>query len=110
MHSTYQDELLSKIETKYGRNNCLLNIPYKPRRETVAAFRLFTEYDCLAAHLYRIGILTEAAYPCMTKEMSLWTDTTCVPVELSTKIRNHRGIGRRVDFEDDNLRLSHELV
>ncbi|GFS70208.1 uncharacterized protein NPIL_216871 [Nephila pilipes] len=63
MQPTYQDELLSKIKIKYGRNNYLLDIPHKPRREAVAAFPLFTRYDCLAAHLYRIGILTEAACP-----------------------------------------------
>ncbi|GFT05469.1 hypothetical protein NPIL_66151 [Nephila pilipes] len=51
-----------KQKTKYGRKNCLLDIPDKPRREEVAAFRLFTGYDYHAAYLYRIGILNEAAY------------------------------------------------
>ncbi|GFT28187.1 hypothetical protein NPIL_101201 [Nephila pilipes] len=67
MRSMYQDELLSKIKTKYGRNNCLLDISDKPRREAVAVFRLFTEHDCLTAHLYRIDILTEAACPLCKK-------------------------------------------
>ncbi|GFT63033.1 reverse transcriptase domain-containing protein [Nephila pilipes] len=35
-------------------------VPDKPRREAGADFRLFTGHDCLAAHLYLIGILTEA--------------------------------------------------
>ncbi|GFU45539.1 hypothetical protein NPIL_175921 [Nephila pilipes] len=39
----------------------------KLRREVVAAFRLFAGHDCLAVHLYRIGILTEAACPCVRK-------------------------------------------
>ena len=59
----YQNELLSKMEIKYVRNNCLLNTPGKLRREAETAFRLFKWHDCLAAHLYRIGILTEAACP-----------------------------------------------
>ena len=37
--------LLPKIETKYGRNNLLLHMPEKPRRETVAVFRLLTKHD-----------------------------------------------------------------
>ncbi|GFT32268.1 hypothetical protein NPIL_632581 [Nephila pilipes] len=67
MLSTYRDGLLSKIETKYGRNNCLLDIPYKPRWKAEAAFRLFTGHDCLAAHLNRNGILAEAACPLCEK-------------------------------------------
>ncbi|GFT43220.1 hypothetical protein NPIL_311541 [Nephila pilipes] len=47
--------------------------------------------------------------PCVTKEMSLWTNTTCVSMELSAEIRNHRDIGKREDIWGDNLRLSHEL-
>lgn len=38
---------------------CLQNsniIPEEPRNSAVAAFRLLTGHDCLAAHLYRIGI------------------------------------------------------
>ncbi|GFU40074.1 hypothetical protein NPIL_219231 [Nephila pilipes] len=108
MRSTYQDELLSKIKTKYGRNNCLLNISHKFRRDTVAAFHLFMGHDCLDTHLYRIDILTEAAYLCVTKEMSLSTNTTCIPMKLFSEIRNHRDIGRRDDFWGDNLPLSKE--
>ncbi|GFU26759.1 uncharacterized protein NPIL_331291 [Nephila pilipes] len=67
MWSTCKDELLSKIETKYGRNNSLLDIPDKPRWEAVAAFHIFIGRHCLAAHLYRIGILTEAACPLCDK-------------------------------------------
>ncbi|GFU43573.1 hypothetical protein NPIL_113221 [Nephila pilipes] len=67
MQSMYQDDLLSKTETKYGRNNCLLDIPDKPRREAVTAFRLFIRHDYLAAHLYRIGKLPEAACPLCDK-------------------------------------------
>ncbi|GFS68514.1 hypothetical protein NPIL_90111, partial [Nephila pilipes] len=63
MRSTYEDDHLFKIETKYGRNNCLLDKPDKPRREAVAALRLFTGRDSLAAYLYCIGILTEVACP-----------------------------------------------
>ncbi|GFU31116.1 hypothetical protein NPIL_259731 [Nephila pilipes] len=105
MRSTYQDELLSKKETKYGRNNCLLDIPDKLKTGSSGCFLSITEHFCLAAHLYCIGIFS-AACPCVTKEMSLWTNTTCGPVELSTEIRNHRDIGRRDDFGGDNLRLS----
>ncbi|GFS44627.1 uncharacterized protein NPIL_498421 [Nephila pilipes] len=36
-------------------------MPDKPRWEAVTAFCLFVGHDCLAAHLYRIGIHTEAA-------------------------------------------------
>ncbi|GFS95381.1 hypothetical protein NPIL_619701, partial [Nephila pilipes] len=36
--------------------------------------------------------------------MSLWTNTTCAPVELTKEIRNHRDIGRREDFWGDNPR------
>ncbi|GFT52727.1 hypothetical protein NPIL_155651, partial [Nephila pilipes] len=93
IQSPYQDELLSKIDTKYGRNNCHLDIPDKPKREAVVTFRLFTGHDCLAAHLYRISILTEAACPLVTKEMSLWTNTVCVIVVFSTETRNYRDIG-----------------
>ncbi|GBO19768.1 hypothetical protein AVEN_89254-1 [Araneus ventricosus] len=32
--------------------------PDKPRRDAVAAFRLTTGHDCLAAHLHRLGIFT----------------------------------------------------
>ncbi|GFU12121.1 hypothetical protein NPIL_679071 [Nephila pilipes] len=46
----------------------LLDILDKPRREAVAAFRLFIRHDCLASHLYRIGILTEAACPLWVKK------------------------------------------
>ena len=35
----------SDIETKHGRNKCLLDIPDKLRLETVDAFRLFTRHD-----------------------------------------------------------------
>lgn len=31
-------------------------IPQRPRKTAVAAFRLLTNHDCLASHLYRIGI------------------------------------------------------
>ncbi|GFS89524.1 hypothetical protein NPIL_489571 [Nephila pilipes] len=100
MRSTYQDELLSKIKTKYGRNNYLLDIPDNCRQEAVAAFRLFTGHDLFTVYLpfrlfcgpfvshwhsYRGGLPP----PCVTKEMSLWTNITCVTVELSTEIRNH---------------------
>ncbi|GFT43921.1 hypothetical protein NPIL_34931 [Nephila pilipes] len=98
--STYQDELLSKIKSKYGRNNCLLDILDKPRREALAAFPLFIGHVCLTTHLYRIGILPA---PCVTKEMSLWANTTCVLVEFSTKIRNHRDNSRREGLCGDNL-------
>ncbi|GFT23411.1 hypothetical protein NPIL_638761 [Nephila pilipes] len=90
MRSTYQDELLSKIKTKYERNNCFLDIPDKPGRETVAAFHLFTGHDCLAAHLYRIGILIETACPQCDKRnepMDKYHLHTCGT--LSTEMRNH---------------------
>ncbi|GBN74811.1 hypothetical protein AVEN_223007-1 [Araneus ventricosus] len=35
------------------------SIPDKPRRDAVAAFRLITRHDCLAAYLHRTGISTE---------------------------------------------------
>ncbi|GBM22284.1 hypothetical protein AVEN_144657-1 [Araneus ventricosus] len=39
------------------------SIPDKPRRDAVAAFRLTTGHDCLAAHLHRLGISTEPFCP-----------------------------------------------
>ncbi|GBN50932.1 hypothetical protein AVEN_26645-1 [Araneus ventricosus] len=39
------------------------SIPDKPRHDAVAAFRLTTAHDCLAAHLHRLGISTEPFCP-----------------------------------------------
>ncbi|GBM06104.1 hypothetical protein AVEN_265166-1 [Araneus ventricosus] len=39
------------------------SIPDKPRCDAVAAFRLTTGHDCLAAHLHRLGISTEPFCP-----------------------------------------------
>ncbi|GBM92024.1 hypothetical protein AVEN_126351-1 [Araneus ventricosus] len=39
------------------------SIPDKPRRGVVAAFRLTTGHDCLAAHLHRLRISTEPFCP-----------------------------------------------
>ncbi|GBN65873.1 hypothetical protein AVEN_166293-1 [Araneus ventricosus] len=39
------------------------SIPEKPTRDAVAAFRLTTGHDCLAAHLHRLGIFTEPFCP-----------------------------------------------
>ncbi|GBN81565.1 hypothetical protein AVEN_136310-1 [Araneus ventricosus] len=39
------------------------SIPNKPRHDAVAAFRLTTGHDCLAAHMYRLGISTEPFCP-----------------------------------------------
>ncbi|GFU30862.1 hypothetical protein NPIL_669721 [Nephila pilipes] len=61
MRSTHQDKFLFKLQTKCGRNNCLLYIPDESRWETVTAFRLFIGHDCLVIHFYHIGTLTEAA-------------------------------------------------
>lgn len=38
MQSMHQDEFLYKIESKYGRNNYVLDITDKPSREAIAAF------------------------------------------------------------------------
>ncbi|GFT94339.1 RNase H domain-containing protein [Nephila pilipes] len=86
MRST--EELLSKIKTKYGRNHCLLDIPDKPRRKSVATFRLFTGHDCLAAHLYRIGFLTKAACPLSDKRnepMDKYHLRTCGALHRNTE-------------------------
>ncbi|GBL76706.1 hypothetical protein AVEN_53395-1 [Araneus ventricosus] len=39
------------------------SISHKPRRDAIAAFRLTTGHDCLAAHLHRLGISTEPLCP-----------------------------------------------
>ncbi|GBM32017.1 hypothetical protein AVEN_161811-1 [Araneus ventricosus] len=39
------------------------SVPDKPRRDAVAAFRLTTGHDCLAAHLHRLGIFTDPFRP-----------------------------------------------
>ncbi|GFT58193.1 hypothetical protein NPIL_631731 [Nephila pilipes] len=108
MRSTYQDELLSKIKIKYGRKSCLLDIPDKPRRRQRLLFVYLPGMIALLPICIALAFLPKLPAPCVTKEMSLWTNTTCIPVDLSTEIRNHRGIGRREDFWGDNLRLSKE--
>ena len=68
MQLKYQNEILSKIVTKCGRNNYLLDISDKFRWEVVVTFCLFTRYNFLIDHLYFIGILNEVACPRVTKE------------------------------------------
>ena len=52
-----------------------------------------------------LAFLPRLPSPCATKETSLWTSITWVPVE----IRNHRDIGKPEDLWGDNLWLSQEL-
>ncbi|GFS61603.1 hypothetical protein NPIL_394351 [Nephila pilipes] len=86
MRSTYQDEKFSKIKTIYGRNNCLLDIPHKPKREAVAAFVYLPGMIALLPISIALAFLPRLPAPCVTKEMSLWTNITCVPVELSMEM------------------------
>lgn len=65
VQSAHQDELFSTIESKYGTNNSLLEVPDKPTQ--VAAFCLFTGHNYLAAHVHCIGILTEFTCPLSDK-------------------------------------------
>ena len=86
---------MSKIETKYGRTSCLLDVPDKIRWEVMTVLCPFNGHDCPADHLYHIGILTKAACPlCNKRNEPIWTNITCVSVELSIEIQNHQDIGK----------------
>ncbi|GBN14128.1 hypothetical protein AVEN_64449-1 [Araneus ventricosus] len=56
-------DLQTRTALKSWRRVGLSSIPDKPRRDAVAAFRLTTGHDCLAAHLHRLGISTEPFCP-----------------------------------------------
>ncbi|GBN24676.1 hypothetical protein AVEN_171651-1, partial [Araneus ventricosus] len=65
------------------------SIPGKPRRDAVAAFRLTTGHDCLAARLHCIS--TEPFCPlCDSGE-----GTACSDVGLIKDLRRCRDIGKR---------------
>lgn len=73
-------------------------IPDKLRWEAVAVYRLFTGHDCLDAHLYRFGILADAACSLHDKRNELMD-------------RYHLqmcGTLHGKDLWGDNLSLSHE--
>ncbi|GBM65066.1 hypothetical protein AVEN_86718-1 [Araneus ventricosus] len=59
------DFLAKKTRTalKSWRRVSPSSIPDKPRRDAVAAFRLTSGHDCLAAHLHRLGISAEPFCP-----------------------------------------------
>lgn len=57
--SRYQEELSHRIASKDWRILRSIIIPDAPRDEAVASFRLITGHDCLAAHLFRIGVLPD---------------------------------------------------
>ncbi|GBM03620.1 hypothetical protein AVEN_203188-1 [Araneus ventricosus] len=56
-------DLQTRTALKSWRRVSPSSIPDKPRRDAVAAFRLTTGHDCLAAHLHRLGISTEPFCP-----------------------------------------------
>lgn len=62
MQSTFRDEVLRKMETKYGKNCSLAwqtNMLDKTKKQTVAVFRL-SGHDCLNSHLCHIGVVSMA--------------------------------------------------
>ncbi|GBM65383.1 hypothetical protein AVEN_201235-1 [Araneus ventricosus] len=68
----YSKHRLDKIRTalKCWRRVCPSSIPDKPKRDAVAAIRLTTGHDCLAAHLHRLRISTETFCPlCDSREV-----------------------------------------
>ncbi|GBM44443.1 hypothetical protein AVEN_202978-1 [Araneus ventricosus] len=56
-------DLQTRTALKSWRRVSSSSIPDKPRRDAVAAFRLTTGHDCLAAHLHRLGIFNEPFCP-----------------------------------------------
>ncbi|GBM96169.1 hypothetical protein AVEN_163843-1, partial [Araneus ventricosus] len=56
-------DLQTRTALKSLRKVSPSSIPDKPRCDAIAAFRLTTGHDCLAAHLHRLGISTEPFCP-----------------------------------------------
>ncbi|GBM44039.1 hypothetical protein AVEN_223166-1 [Araneus ventricosus] len=56
-------DLQTRTALKSWRRVSRSSIPDKPRRDGVAAFRLTTGHDCLAAYLHRLDISTEPFCP-----------------------------------------------
>ncbi|GFV58657.1 hypothetical protein TNCV_1764881 [Trichonephila clavipes] len=44
-----------KLEINNGKIRFLISLPIRPRRTSVALFRLATGYDCLPNYLFRLG-------------------------------------------------------
>ncbi|GBM10873.1 hypothetical protein AVEN_42127-1 [Araneus ventricosus] len=62
-------DLQTRTALKSWRRVIPSSIPDKSRRDAVAAFRLTTGHDCLAAYLHRLGICTEHFCPlCDSRE------------------------------------------
>ncbi|GBM39627.1 hypothetical protein AVEN_10830-1 [Araneus ventricosus] len=56
-------DLQTRTALKSWRRVSPSSIPDKPRCDAVAAFRLTTGHNCLAAHLHRLGIFNEPFCP-----------------------------------------------
>nr|XP_042896147.1 uncharacterized protein LOC122268996 [Parasteatoda tepidariorum] len=56
IHGDFHQQLSERVKTKVWRDLRQNTIPDWPRREAVAQFRLHTGHDCLAAHLFRLGL------------------------------------------------------
>lgn len=83
MKLAHQDEVFFKIETKHGRNNCLLEIkPDKPRWNTVAAFHLFN-LIALPPIYIDLEFSPRLPDPCVIIKTNQRTNTACLPASSS---------------------------
>ena len=63
MRQNWKTLLTSCVNAKSWKSSLDRGISDKPRKKAVAEFRLAVGHDCLAAHLYRIGIFTSPNCP-----------------------------------------------
>ncbi|GFU27980.1 hypothetical protein NPIL_188221 [Nephila pilipes] len=94
---------LSKVKTKYGRNNSLLDIPDKNLDG-----RRWLLFVYLPDMIPLLPICIALAAFSLSDKRNELMDKYRVPEELSTEIRNHRDIGKREDFLGDDFLLSSE--
>ncbi|GBL82674.1 hypothetical protein AVEN_263742-2 [Araneus ventricosus] len=84
-------DLQTRTALKSWRRVSPPSIPDKPRRDAVAAFRLTTGHDCLAAHLHRLGISTEPFCPLCDSEEVMERDhlLRCGALQGLTEVSRH---------------------
>nr|XP_042913121.1 uncharacterized protein LOC122273124 [Parasteatoda tepidariorum] len=56
INGDFHHQLSERVKTKMWSDLRQNTIPYWPRREAVAQLRLYTGHDCLAAHLFPLGL------------------------------------------------------